>query len=113
MANFKVIFWQTEQGDKPVAQWLSSLPQKDRDYLGHIFFDLAMDGPFSRPKVFKHLKGLLWEIKDLRSPGPGYRIYFGFDGDVICLVVNAGNKSSQVRDIKLAEKRLEGISWIK
>lgn len=111
MTHFKVIFWQTEQGEKPVAQWLNSLSEKDKEYLGNLFFDLAMGGPASRPKIFKHLDGILWEIKDKRSPGPGYRIYFGFDGNIICVVVNAGNKSTQDRDIKLAKKRLETVEW--
>ena len=77
MARFKIVFWHTDKGEKPVATWLNSLIEKDQDYLGDIFFDLAKDGPYSRPKVFKHLDGLLWEIKDMRSPGSGYRIYFG------------------------------------
>lgn len=94
-----------------MAKWLNSLEEKDKEYLGDLFFDLAVDGPESRPKVFKHLEGLLWEIKDKRSPGPGYRIYFGFNDNVICVVLHAGYKSSQERDIKLAHKRLESISW--
>jgi putative addiction module killer protein len=113
VTRYKVIFWQTDKGEKPVAQWLNALPVKDQEYLGNIFFDLAHDGPLSRPKVFKHLDGQLWEIKDKRSPGPGYRIYFGFDGDVICLVLHAGDKGTQDRDIKLAQKRLDGVSWKK
>lgn len=109
VARFKVVFWENDKGEKPVAAWLNDLSEKDRRYLGDIFFDLAMDGPYARPKVFKHLDGLLWEIKDKRSPGPGYRIYFGFDGEIVCLVLHAGDKSSQDRDIKLAAKRLEAV----
>ena len=36
--------------------------------------------------------------------GPGYRIYFGIDGDVV-IVLGGGNKSSQVSDIKKAKER--------
>ena len=111
VTQFKVVFWQTEDGDKPVAKWINSLEERDKDYLGDLFFDLATDGPHTRPKVFKHLEGFLWEIKDKRSPGPGYRIYFGFDGNVICIILHAGDKSSQERDIKLTNKRLESVSW--
>lgn len=108
MAKYKVVFWENERKEKPVADWLRALSSEDRRYLGDIFYDLAMDGPHVRHKVFKHLEDALWEIRDLRK-GAGYRIYFGFDGDVICIVVHAGDKGSQKRDIKLAKERLEKI----
>ncbi|MBX9704382.1 MAG: type II toxin-antitoxin system RelE/ParE family toxin [Silvanigrellaceae bacterium] len=85
---------------------MTELPSKDREYLGNLLRELALDGPHYRPKVFKHLSGELWEVRDLRSPGPGYRIYFGFDGKYVCLVASSGDKSSQQRDIKLARERL-------
>ena len=62
-------------------------------------------------KKVKHLEQDLWEIRDIRT-GPGYRIYFGFDGNAICIVVQAGDKSSQERDILTAKKRLEDV-WEK
>ncbi len=34
--------------------------------------------------------------------GPGYRIYYGLDGNEIVLLLCAGNKSSQKKDIKKA-----------
>ena len=104
-ALFDVRFWANEAGVKPVAEWLKGLTLQDRLYLGGLIRDLALAGPFSRPKVFHHLTGSLWEIRDLRK-GAGFRIYFGFDGDSICLVSASGDKSSQNRDIPLAKQRL-------
>ncbi|WP_414699035.1 type II toxin-antitoxin system RelE/ParE family toxin [Oligoflexus sp.] len=106
--KFEVWFWVNENGEKPVARWLKSLEPADKRYLTDLLNDLAYDGPRSRPKVFKHLDGKLWEIRDLRT-GAGYRIYFGFDGKSICLVVNSGDKSSQNRDIELAKQRLKSV----
>ncbi len=106
---YRVKFWTNQAGVKPVAKWLKSLKNEDdREYLGDLLRELACDGPFYHPRVFKHLEKSLWEIKDLRSPGPGFRIYFGFDGKYICLVVAAGDKKSQKRDIELAKSRLNG-----
>ncbi len=98
--DYQVVFWENSKREKPVAKWIKKLPKKDRDYLGTLLRDLAYDGPAARPKVFKHLDGILWEIRDLRSPGPGFRIYFGFDGETICLVVTSGNKDTQQQDIE-------------
>ena len=39
--------------------------------------------------------------------GPGYRIYFQRRGDVIVVLLCGGDKSTQVRDIKLAKRLAE------
>lgn len=41
--------------------------------------------------------------------GPGYRVYFAFQGDEVIVLLCAGDKSSQSRDIGLAERELEDI----
>ena len=108
-SNYSLFFWVNESGQKPVAEWMKELPSKDKVYFAGLFRDLATDGPTSRPKAFKHLEGALWEVRDLRRPGPGYRVYFVFDGHSIVVVVAAGNKDSQERDINLAKQRLKEI----
>ena len=35
--------------------------------------------------------------------GPGYRVYFGEDGDTIVVILCGGDKSSQVQDIERAK----------
>ena len=37
--------------------------------------------------------------------GPGYRIYFGKDGDQIIILLGGGSKKRQQRDIDLAIQR--------
>jgi putative addiction module killer protein len=37
--------------------------------------------------------------------GPGYRIYFGQDGDVLIILLGGGTKKGQSADIHLAQQR--------
>ena len=37
--------------------------------------------------------------------GPGYRIYFGQDGEELVILVGGGTKKSQVKDIATAKER--------
>ena len=36
--------------------------------------------------------------------GPGYRVYYGLDGDVVVLLLSGGDKSTQAKDIKQAKE---------
>ena len=50
------------------------------------------------------------EISELRcSFGAGYRIYFSEIEEIIILLLCAGDKSSQVEDIKKAKKYLKDL----
>ena len=43
-------------------------------------------------------------VSELRiDVGPGYRIYFGQDGDLVVLL-HGGDKSTQEKDIKMAKR---------
>ena len=37
--------------------------------------------------------------------GPGYRVYFGKDGDLIVVLLGGGSKKRQDRDIRTAQER--------
>ncbi len=44
-------------------------------------------------------------MRELRiDVGPGYRVYFGEDGPRIVLLLTAGDKSTQAKDIRNATK---------
>jgi putative addiction module killer protein len=45
------------------------------------------------------------EVSELRvNYGPGYRLYFARRGRIIVVILNAGGKSTQKRDIRRALK---------
>ena len=39
--------------------------------------------------------------------GPGYRVYFGKDGDIVVILLGGGTKKRQDRDIATAQARWE------
>ncbi len=48
----------------------------------------------------KHIKGRLYELRLFF--GPGYRIYFGKDGNSLIVLLAGGDKNSQEKDIRVA-----------
>jgi putative addiction module killer protein len=49
-------------------------------------------------------------VKELRMRfGPGYRVYYIWRGDVLVILLNGGDKDSQVRDIAKAKRLAKEI----
>jgi putative addiction module killer protein len=53
----------------------------------------------------KSLGGGLHELRI--AFGPGYRIYFTYEGDVLVVLLTGGDKGSQKRDIATAREMIE------
>jgi putative addiction module killer protein len=99
MAPRKVIVFQKDSGREPLTDWLNDL--KDLQAAQRI-----------RMRLFAVAKGNLGDHKsvgggvfELRFPiGPGYRVYFGQRGAVLVVLLCAGSKRSQQRDIETARR---------
>jgi putative addiction module killer protein len=95
----QVIAFITDQGDVPYENWLNSL--KD---------------PVMRQRILTRVKRLRsgnfgdcttvgQGVKELRLFfGPGYRVYYGEDGDILVVLLCGGDKKSQGKDITLAQQ---------
>lgn len=94
----QVIFYQDDRGYEPFTEWLNNL----RDVRGRrrILQRLARleRGNYGD---YKALKDGVYELR--MTFGPGYRVYFGEDGDTIVVLLCGGDKSSQTRDIEQAK----------
>ena len=55
----------------------------------------------------KQLTSNLFELKLVY--GPGYRIYYTIQDNIVVLLINGGDKSSQQKDIKKAKELLKEI----
>jgi putative addiction module killer protein len=87
----------TREGTNPFREWFDSL--KD------VRTRAKMDVRIGRLRLgnFGDTKSLGTGVYELRIHfGPGYRIYYGLEGNKIVILLCAGDKSSQKKDIKKA-----------
>ena len=97
--TIKVLEYLTDAGRNPFRAWLTGI--KDRFTAGII------QGRITRLE-FGNLgdcKSVGKEVFELRiNYGPGYRIYFAWDGESVVVLLAGGDKKTQTMDIKRAQK---------
>lgn len=88
-----------EAGRSPFGRWFEDL---DATAAAKVTTALARieQGNFSRAKGVGD--GVCESTIDF---GPGYRVYFGKDGDTLVILLGGGTKKRQPRDIALAHER--------
>lgn len=93
----KVEIYFDEDGFSPYYYWLSMLQDKVIQQRILVRLDRVMEGNFGD---HKSLGENLWELRMVF--GGGTRVYYGYRGKDLILLLGGGNKSSQERDIKKA-----------
>ncbi len=97
----KILIYETKvTGKAPFSQWLEKLDVNTRAVI-RTRLDRVSAGNFGDCRHIKSGEGV-WEFRI--DYGPGYRIYFGKKGAIVVMLLCAGNKSSQDRDIEKAKK---------
>ena len=89
-------YYVAASGEEPFAEWFAEL-------------EAAASAKISRALV-RLEQGNLSNVKSVREGvleyridfGPGYRIYFGRDGETIIILLTGGTKKRQQRDIDAA-----------
>jgi len=101
MKNIK--FHKLANGKEPVKEWLLSLDKSMRakiiKRIERIYDDNFGD--------YKQLDVNLYELRF--TLGKGYRIYYTLQDETVVLLLNAGDKSKQAKDIELAKIFLKDI----
>lgn len=89
----------TKEGNIPFREWLNSI--KD------LRAQAKVDVRIARLRLgnFGDSKSVGKDVHEIRIPyGPGYRIYYGLEGNRVVILLCAGDKSSQKKDIKKAHQ---------
>ena len=91
--------YQDRVGRSPFGEWRSELNSQARKRVTTALYRLGLGN-------FSNVKGVgagLFECKI--DFGPGYRVYFGKDGEAIVILLGGGTKKRQGKDIGLALER--------
>lgn len=95
----EVLIYRTPEGKRPVAEFLAKL--KDRKAVAAVLDRLNR----LELGVFGDAKPVGGGLLELRiHHGPGYRVYVGEDGMRLVIVLCAGRKNTQDRDIRAAHR---------
>jgi len=86
-------------GSYPFKDWLTAL----KDVKGQQIILARLDRlALGNPGVCRHLGNGVWELKI--DFGPGYRVYFGYHGETIVILLSGGDKGSQSKDISMSNR---------
>jgi putative addiction module killer protein len=87
------------KGNKPFAQWFNELDMRAAAKVTTAVTRIELGN-------FSNVKGVGAGVFEYKIDfGPGYRIYFGKDGDKLVILVGGGLKKRQSQDIAAAKER--------
>jgi putative addiction module killer protein len=93
--EIEIKMYETSAGKVPFRKWLNSLDKRDRAIIRNRL-ERVSEGNFGEYTPLRQGVG-----EFIIDWGPGYRIYFAKINNIV-LLLNAGNKSTQHRDIQKA-----------
>ena len=99
MSSVRVLEYLDPQGRSPYAKWFDGLNVPAAAKVAAALYRLA-EGNFST------VKGVGSGVYERKIDfGPGYRIYFGKDGDAIVILLSGSTKQRQQEAIEAAKTR--------
>ena len=94
-----ILIYEDAKGREPYSDWLASL--KDRKTRERILVRIQR----LENGLYGDCQPVGEGVLELRLIfGPGYRVYFGEDGERLVVLLCGGDKSSQSRDIQAAKE---------
>lgn len=98
MSAIRVLEYLDTAGRSPFRRWFDSLDATAAARIGAYLYRLEQ-GNFSR------VQGLSGGVFELRIDfGPGYRVYFGKDGDTVVILLGGSAKKDQSKAIARAHE---------
>ena len=95
----EILLYQTQAGKSPFEEWLNSLRDRKGAAKIRVRIDRVQLGNLGQYRSVG--EGVL-ELKI--DFGPGYRVYFGQEGNTVVILLCGGDKRTQDKDIKSARE---------
>jgi putative addiction module killer protein len=95
---FTLSYYLTKTGRKPFKEWLDGLKDIVARQKVRVRLDRVRLGNLGKNRS---VGAGVYEIKI--DYGPGYRVYYGLDTKTVVLLLLGGDKSSQKKDITMAQ----------
>jgi len=93
--------YRDHDGDSPFGEWRGKLDAAARQKVTRAVFRVGLGN-------FSNVKGVGGGVLECKiNFGPGYRVYFGKDGEEIVILPGGGTKKRQENDIHVALDRWE------
>lgn len=105
--GWKVEYWCSDSGVSTVEKWLDSLSDQQLKSVAKEMKLLELCGNQLRLPHSRSLKKGLFELRERTY---GYRIYYTFQGNKIIIMLHAGDKKTQSKDIEIARQRLDDLT---
>ncbi|MET0544914.1 MAG: type II toxin-antitoxin system RelE/ParE family toxin [Caulobacterales bacterium] len=89
----------SDDGDSPFGDWFGDLEAGAAARVTIALTRMSLGN-------LSNVKGVGGGVQEYRiDAGPGYRIYFGRDGDTLIILLAGGTKRRQQKDIESAQER--------
>lgn len=95
-----IITYRNVNGNEPFSQWLNKFRKKNLVAATRIARRMLYIEENNHYGDYKYLRDGIYELR--YHFGAGYRVYFAEDGDTIVILLCAGDKNTQERDIEKA-----------
>lgn len=106
MADWVVRYWADVSENNAVEAWLDSLT---KEQLKAVSKELILLGYAGNQLRLPHSRSLGSGLFELRERKFGFRVYYGFMAGKVIVLLCAGDKSTQKKDIATARERLDEL----
>jgi putative addiction module killer protein len=100
-------YWHDASGERCVEHWLDALSHDEFNSVAKELKLLELDG---NELKLPHSRALGHGLFEVRERHYNFRIYYTFEPERVILLLDAGNKQTQQRDIRLARERLTHLA---
>ena len=99
MAQIRVVVYIDATGRSALTRWFEELNSEAAAKVTTALYRMGQGN-------FSNVEGVGSGVFEYRIDfGPGYRVYFGKDGDAVVILLCGGTKKRQDRDIAMARER--------